>query len=100
VSIRLLVRAGSASDPKGKTGLAHVTASLLDQGTATQSASQFNDAIDFIGGAAATGAGSDLTFANMIVMKDGFDSGLRMLSDMVRRPAFADAEIARQRQQL
>src|SRR6185369_2612720 len=74
VSIRLLVRAGSAADPKGKTGLAHVTASLLDQGTATQSASQFNDAIDFIGGSVNTGAGSDLTYANMVVMKDSFDS--------------------------
>ena len=100
VSMRLLFRAGSAADPKGKTGLAHVTASLLDQGTSTTSASQFNDAIDFIGGAVNAGAGSDLSFANMVVMKDSFDSGLRMLSDMVRRPAFADAEIGRQRQQL
>jgi zinc protease len=100
VSMRLLIRAGSAADPKAKTGLAHLTSALLDQGTTTQSASQFNDAIDFIGGAVSTGAGSDLSYANMIVMKDSFDSSLRMLSDMVRHPSFADAEIARQRQQL
>jgi zinc protease len=100
VSIRLLVRAGSAADPQAKTGLAHLTAALLDQGTTTQSASQFNDAIDFIGGAVNAGAGSDLSYANMVVMKDSFDSSLRMLSDMVRHPSFADAEIARQRQQL
>jgi zinc protease len=100
VSMRMLVRAGSAADPKAKTGLAHLTAALLDQGTTTQSASEFNDAIDFIGGAVSTGAGSDLSYANMVVMKDSFDSSLRMLSDMVRRPSFAEAEIARQRQQL
>jgi zinc protease len=100
VSMRLLVRAGSAADPKAKTGLAHLTAALLDQGTATQSATEFNDAIDFIGGAVNTGAGSDLSYANMVVMKDSFDNSLRMLSDMVRHPSFADAEIARQRQQL
>jgi len=100
VSIRLLVRAGSAADPQAKTGLAHLTAALLDQGTTTQSASQFNDAIDFIGGAVNAGAGSDLSYANMVVMKDSFDSSLRTLSDMVRHPSFADAEIARQRQQL
>src|SRR5580765_5971371 len=100
VSMRLLIRAGSAADPKAKTGLAHLTSALLDQGTTTQSASQFNAAIDFIGGAVSTGAGSDLSYANMVVMKDSFDSGLHMLSDMVRRPAFADTEIARQRQQL
>src|SRR6516162_6853289 len=100
VSMRMLIRAGSAADPAAKTGLAHLTASLLDQGTGTQSASEFNDAIDFIGGSVSAGAGSDLSYANMVVMKDSFDTGLRMLSDMVRRPAFADAEIARQRQQL
>ena len=35
----------------------------------------------------------------MVVMKDSFDSGLRMLSEMARRPAFAQAEIERQQQQ-
>ena len=38
VSMRLLIRAGSASDPRGKLGLAHLVASLLDQGTTTKSA--------------------------------------------------------------
>jgi zinc protease len=36
----------------------------------------------------------------MIVMKDSFDVGLRMLSDVARRPAFAPEEIERQRQQI
>ena len=100
VSIRLLIGAGSSLDPKGKTGLAHLTAALLDQGTTTMSAGQLNDAIDFIGGGASAGAGTDLSFVNMLVMKDSFDSGLKMLSDMARHPAFATEELARQRQQL
>ena len=33
VSMRLLIRAGTASDPREKLGLAHLAASLLDQGT-------------------------------------------------------------------
>jgi zinc protease len=100
VSIRLLIGAGSSLDPKGKTGLAHLTAALLDQGTTTMSAEQLNDAIDFIGGGASAGAGTDLSFVNMLVMKDSFDSGLKMLSDMARHPAFSAEELARQRQQL
>jgi zinc protease len=103
VSMRLLVRAGSSSDPKAKTGLVHLASSLLDQGTegaTTKSAEEFNDAIDFIGGAAGAGAGTDLSYLNMVVMKDSFDEGLRMLSEMARHPAFAQAEIDRQRQQL
>jgi zinc protease len=100
VSMRLLIRAGSSLDPKGKLGVAHLTASLLDQGTTTRSAGQLNDAIDFIGGALDAGAGIDLSFVNMVVMKDSFEVGLRTLSDVVRHPAFAPAEIDRQRQQL
>jgi zinc protease len=100
VSIRLLIGAGSALDPKGKTGLAHLTAALLDQGTTTMSANELNDAVDFIGGGTNAGAGTDLSFVNMLVMKDSFDHGLKMLSDMARHPAFAPEEIARQRQQL
>jgi zinc protease len=100
VSMRLLIRAGSSSDPKGKLGLDHLLASLLDQGTTTRSAEEMNDDIDFIGGAMGAGSGTDLTHVNMVVMKDSFERGLRMLSDMTRHPAFAPAEIERQRQQM
>ena len=60
VSTRLLIRAGGSSDPNGKLGLARLAASLLDQGTTTKSATELADAIDFIGGAMSTGAGTDL----------------------------------------
>jgi len=99
VTMRLLIRAGAASDPKDKLGLARLTAALLDQGTATKSAQEMNDAIDFIGGAMGASAGTDLTFAHIVVMKDSFETGMRMLSDMARHPAFAANEIERQRQQ-
>ena len=100
VSVRLLVRAGSASDQQAKLAGAQLAASLLDQGTTTMSAEEVNDAIDFIGGAMGAGAATDVTFVNMVVMKDSFETGLRMVSDMARRPAFAPAEIERQRQQM
>ena len=100
VSMRLLIRTGSASDPKGKLGLVHELASLLDQGTENKSAGELADAIDSIGGAMGTGAATDLTHINMVVMKDSFDAGMRMLSDMARHPAFDLAEMDRQRQQV
>ena len=100
VTMRLLIRAGTSSDPKAKLGLAHLVASLLDQGTKSKSAEQMNDEIDFIGGAMGAGAATDLTFCNMVVMKDSFEKGMRMLSELARQPAFAAAEIERQRQQM
>ena len=100
VSMRLIVRAGTASDPKNKLGLAHLLASLLDQGTTSKSAQQIADEIDFIGAESSAGAGTDLTYLNMVVMKDSFETGMRMLSDITRRPAFAQQELERQRQQM
>ena len=100
VDFRLLVGAGAAADPKDKLGLAHLEAALLDQGTTTRSAQELADEIDFIGGAMSAGAGTDLTFLHVVVMKDSFETGMRMLSDVARHPGFAPAEIDRQRQQM
>jgi zinc protease len=99
VNMRLLVRAGAASDPKDKLGVARMVASLLDQGTTTKSAEELNDEIDFIGGAMGAGAGTDLTYVNVVMMKDSFERGMRTLSEIARHPAFAQAELERQRQQ-
>ncbi|MGQ0736056.1 MAG: M16 family metallopeptidase [Acidobacteriota bacterium] len=99
VSVRMLIRAGAAQDPKGKMGLAMLTAALLDQGAGDRTAEQIADSIDFIGGILGTGAGTDLTFVNAIVMKDSLPLALRLLSDVVRRPTLAPQELERQRQQ-
>jgi len=99
VSLRLLVRAGSAADPDGKPGVAWMTAALLDQGTLTRTAAQVADTIDSIGGELSAGAGSDLSFVNVVVMKDSFEVGLGLLSEVARSPAFDAQELERQRQQ-
>ncbi len=99
VSMRLLVRAGSVQDPPGKIGVASLAALVLDQGTMTKSAQEIADHIDFIGGALATGSGSDLMYVNVVVMKDSFDVGMNLLADVARNPAFAAEEIDRQKEQ-
>jgi zinc protease len=100
VSMRMIVRAGGALDPRGKNGLADLASSVITQGAAGKSALELNGEIDFLGAVLGAGAGTDLSFVNMIVMKDSFETGLRMLSDVARRPNFAAEEIDRQRQQM
>ena len=58
---------------------------------ATRSAAQIADAIDTIGGVLGTGAGTDLSFANVLVMKDGLGFGFDLLADVVRRPGVSPA---------
>ena len=100
VNVRLLVRAGTSNDPTAKPGLSALAAQLLDQGTTNRGAQDIAQTIDSIGGGLAVGAGTDLSFVNVLVLKDSFDVALSMLSDVARNPAYAQTEIDRQRQQL
>ncbi|HEX8027049.1 MAG TPA: pitrilysin family protein [Vicinamibacterales bacterium] len=99
LSVRMIIRAGAAHDPKNKYGLAMMTATLLDQGAGKRTAEQIAEEIDFVGGVLGTGAGTDLSYVNAVVMKDGYDTALDLMSDVVMRPTFAQEEIDRQRQQ-
>ncbi|MEO8681406.1 MAG: pitrilysin family protein [Vicinamibacterales bacterium] len=99
ISVRLIVKAGAAQDPKNKYGVAMLTATLLDQGAGPRTAEQIADTIDFVGGVLNTGAGSDLSYVNAVVMKDSYQLALDLMADVVERPTFAPIEIERQRQQ-
>ena len=100
VSVRMIVRTGAANDPQGKAGLANLVASLLDQGSASRSAGDVAEAIDYIGGALGAGTGTDLSFISALVMKDNFTEALGLVSEVARTPAFAQQEIERQREQV
>ena len=100
VNVRLLVRAGSTNDPDGLPGVASMAAEMLDRGAGGRTAQEIAATIDNIGGALSVGAGNDLSFVNVLVMKDSFELALELLSDVARRPAYDLSEIARHRQQL
>jgi zinc protease len=100
ISVRMLVGAGAAQDVAPRHGVANMVASLLDQGTTTRTAQHIADAVDTIGGEVVAGAGTDVTFAYVTVLKDSFTQSLDLLSDIVRAPAFAPEELERQRDQL
>ncbi len=100
VSVRLMVRAGGAQDPSDKPGVAALAAALLDQGTTSKTAEQIQHGIDSIGGVIGAGSGTEFTFVQAIVMKDSFNVGLDMVSDIAKNPAFAPQEIELQRKQM
>jgi zinc protease len=72
---------------------------LLDQGTKTRSSEQISDAIDYVGGALGSGAGTDLSYVNVLVLKDSFDLALDLVSEMVQAPSFPQEELDRIREQ-
>ena len=89
VSLRLIVRAGGRSGSGRQAGCRDARGGSARSGDDHEERRADRQAIDSIGGALGTGAGSDLSFVNAVVMKDSLDVGLDMVSDLVRHPAFA-----------
>ncbi|MEK6684301.1 MAG: pitrilysin family protein [Nitrospirota bacterium] len=100
VNIQMIIKAGAVLDPEEKAGLAHLTASLLDEGTATRSSIQIADAIDFIGAELSTRGGDDYASASLRVLKKDLAAGLDLLSDILTRPSFPEPELQRIRQEI
>jgi zinc protease len=99
VSVRMVLKAGKSFEPAGKAGLAEATGALLTKGTATRSAQQIAEAIDFVGGDLGTRAGIESGFANAEVTSDQLDLGFDLLSDVVLHPTFPQEELDRWRRQ-
>lgn len=93
VSLSAIVKAGSTGDPAGREGVAAVTAALLRRGTATRSADEFAEAVDFTGGSFGAGSSVDATTINAEFMKKDAARGLELVADAILRPAFRAEEV-------
>jgi zinc protease len=98
VIVRVVLDAGARRDPPGQGGLANLTAELLTEGTETRSAEDVKEAIDFVGGSLNAGADQDFAIAGLQVLRKDLDTGLDLLADVLRHPAFAAEEVARRRE--
>ena len=98
VSIMLLVRRGSASDPAGREGLAAMTADMLDEGSGDRSAIEIHEALARLGAQFDTDIGSDATVLSTTVLTRFTDRLLDLMSDVVVRPALRESDFARVRQ--
>lgn len=100
VNVQMIIKAGAVLDPEEKAGLAHLTASLLEEGTATRSSTQIADAVDFIGAELSAGGGDDYASASLRVLKKDLATGLSLLSDILIHPSFPEPELQRKRQEI
>jgi zinc protease len=95
VSLTLYLRDGSVSDTPGKEGLASMSSELLTKGTATRTATQIAEEIDFVGGSLGAGASWDSSTISTSVLTRYLPTALDLLSDVVLNPAFAAEELDR-----
>ncbi|MGL5095935.1 MAG: M16 family metallopeptidase, partial [Planctomycetia bacterium] len=98
VSVRILFPAGTADDPAGKSGLATLTASVLDKGTTSKTALEFASRLELLGATTSVSATSDTTSVGFTVVKRNLAPAMKLVGEMLASPRFDGDDFSRQRE--
>ena len=93
VSVYLTLRSGLAADPADKAGLAQFVADAAQEGTTTRTSRQLRDEVFAMGASLAAAVGQDSTTFTMRGLAETLPQMLGVLTDVVRRPTFPEAEV-------
>lgn len=96
----VIVKSGAEADPPKLAGLAHLTADLLSQGTATRSAPQIASEIEALGAKLETEAHWDAATIKLTGLSEYTAPAFAILADVIRNPVFAKEEVERMRRQV
>jgi len=94
---RLLVRAGSALDPAGAFGLAHLVAAASRRGAGRRTGRAIDDLVEALGADLGGGAEEDASVHGLSAPVEVLPRLLEVLADVVTRPTFPLAEFERLR---
>ncbi|MCA9522378.1 MAG: insulinase family protein, partial [Myxococcales bacterium] len=97
VTLSLIVRSGSLADPKGKEGLANLTAQMLRRGAGKLDQAGFEDALDYLGSKLEISVGYESTSIGGDSLGRNLDAFLQLVSTMLGAPRFEAAQIEKQK---
>jgi len=94
VAMNLVLKSGQSNEPDDRTGLANMTANLLDDGTKTRSAVDITNQLQALGVSGINAnSGWDSTNVSMQTLTKNFEAALDIYADVVMNPAFPTTEI-------
>ena len=99
VSADLTIKTGGWADPAGLSGVAGMTADMLTEGTKTRSARAIARQTEALGANLESGAGLESSSVTLNMMPDKLATGMAIMADVARNPAFAADELERDRAQ-
>lgn len=97
LTAQLILPAGTADDPAGKSGLATLTSTLLAKGTKDLSAVELAEALEALGVTLSTGAGVDHTVVSFGVAARNLSPSLTLIGRMLDEPRFDPRDFERER---
>jgi zinc protease len=99
VSLEIVAPAGAQYDPADQSGIATLTASVIDEGTARRSALEIATVAERLGGYVSAGADWDVAYLSTGLLSSHRLEGLELLAEIVTAPTFPLAEVERLRRQ-
>ena len=100
VKVSLGINAGNLMEPEEKAGLSSLVASLLTEGTASRTAEEISESIEFIGGSIGASGGDDYSSASLSVLKKDIDFGFDLLSDVIMNPIFPEDKFNKKKERV
>ncbi|HEY4329223.1 MAG TPA: pitrilysin family protein [Phycisphaerae bacterium] len=96
----LALRSGSHAEPKGKEGLASMTAAMLERGPKGKTYDEFNDALESRAITLGVSDGGDVTKISGNCLKEQFPYAVSAMTQMLLTPAFDEGEFGRLKDQM
>jgi predicted Zn-dependent peptidase len=91
--------AGYSADALDTPGTQSLMLKMLDEGTATRSATQIAEEQERLGASISSGGSIDTSSITLSALSANLAPSLALMADVARNPAFADGEVARVRDQ-
>ena len=97
VTASMLIDGGVAGDPPDRYGLASLVGALVTEGAGGRDSIAMADAVARIGAHLAVESAADVTTITLTTLAEHFETGMGLLADVVRRPAFVPSDFDRAR---
>jgi len=100
VAVRFSFKGGDVQDPAGKSGLAELMSSLLDEGAGNLSSRAFQARMDDLGADVSFWSTSDVIGGSLRVLAENRTAAVALLAQAVQKPRFDEDAFNRVREQM
>jgi zinc protease len=96
-AVRLVLRGGASLDPRGRSGLAHLTALTARRGTRRRTGHEIDLAVESLGADLGAGVDEDATYLGLSAPAEVLPRCLDVLGEVATSPSFPPSELERLR---
>lgn len=93
VQIKLVIKAGSARDPRELPGTAELVAQMLKEGTARRSSAKIAEAVDFLGARLGIHNDQEQITIDMQALSEQLPEALGLVAELASEPSFDEGEL-------